>query len=174
MLTIPSGQAARKAWTVLPPEVRAEVKQYADRFEGHPDPAVAAVAVGLIRAEAERPWRLHPITHAAMAVFLGVYLAGHGQSTRNPTRRVSVGENGVRFGRPWILSRTPTVPWKDVVDVTLAGPDRFRPGEPGAMVWHLRDGLRVRVALHASRPQPEELILVARSFMAAASVARTA
>jgi hypothetical protein len=173
-MVIPSGDAANAAWAALPPEIRAEVVERAARYEGHPDPAVAAVAIGLIRAEAERPWRLHPITHAAMAVFLGVYLAGHGQSTRNPTRRVSVGENGVRFGRPWILPRTPTVPWKDVVDVTLAGPDRFRPREPGVMVWHLRDGLRVRVALHASRQQPKELILVARSFMAAASVARTA
>lgn len=295
MVTIPSGQAARQAWAALPDGVRASVVERAARYEGHPDPAVAAVAVGVIRAENRWPWLRQLILVAGLAVLFGVLLAVVGQrfdghytylpvipaaaaglaavaalvwpakravprhaeaanllvflgsadAIASPVRdrgrerqvywstaavivaapavawlcvrafglhfeavqliplsvadilgmvvgpglavglanvyrpkhwaqRVAVGEDGVRFGRPWIRRRTQVVPWTDVVDVTLDGPDHFRPGEPGKMVWRLRDGLEVRVPLHGSRREPEDLILAARSYLDAARAARTA
>jgi hypothetical protein len=102
-----------------------------------------------------------------IAVFVGVRFGL--QNVHRPkhwARRVAVGENGVRYGRPWILPWTPTVPWTDIVGVTLDRPSRFRPAEPGATVWQLREGLHVRVGLHGSRRPPEELIFAARSYMA--------
>jgi hypothetical protein len=83
-------------------------------------------------------------------------------------RWVSVSAKGTRFG--WRRA----VPWPDVVDVTLDGPLPGDPDQPGVMVWTLRNGSEVRVPLHASRRLPEELILAARSCMAAASAVRTA
>lgn len=286
MLTIPSGAAARPAWAALPAETRAEVAARAARFEGHPDPAVAAVAVGFIRAETEMTWRRFLTMHAGLAAFIGAAVAVTGQAPaagmtilpfltagsfaaiataaqlwrrrtlpgraqaanlevflRSPAaaadagrttspfwtrvaaaaavyaavvpasvwlcasalgmrfefgamrgpltawsaamavvvgfrfvvtnlhrpkhwaRRVAVGEDGVRFGRPVILPWTPAVAWADVLDVTVDGPTPLRPGEPGVTVWHVRGGPAVRVALNGSRRPPEALILAARSAM---------
>jgi hypothetical protein len=55
-MLIPSGDAACAAWAALPSKVRAEVVERAARFEGPPDPAVAAVVVGRIRSGVGRPW----------------------------------------------------------------------------------------------------------------------
>jgi len=49
MHDIPAGAAAREAWKALPDTVRAEVAALAERGEAHPDPAVAAIAVGALR-----------------------------------------------------------------------------------------------------------------------------
>ena len=44
--TIPTGRAARTAWRRLDTWTRAEVLQRAANDQGHPEPTVAAVAVG--------------------------------------------------------------------------------------------------------------------------------
>lgn len=80
MLTIPSGDAARQAWAALPEGVRAEVKQYADRYEGHHDPAVAAVAVGHIRAGVDLQWYRVVAAVAGLALFAGAAVAALGDS----------------------------------------------------------------------------------------------
>lgn len=79
MLTIPVLSDAPRAWAALPEAVRASVADHAARFEGHPDPAVAAVAVGRIRADAVRSWPRELVTAAAGSGCLGVSLAVYGQ-----------------------------------------------------------------------------------------------
>jgi hypothetical protein len=296
MVAIPSDDAAREAWDALPAGVRAEVLRLAAQDKGHPDPAVAAIAVGLARAESRWPWwriallvgglslfvgewfgvlvlggsvsniqlrgftvlivpsavgfasvvsalklrslgavlprwaeivnlrtflaspqaqaapperaRLRWLTPraAAAAGVLGVgigavacavvalmglpprpaeglrqtvdslllfllILGAIGLSRRIRRRRakhVTVGEDGLRFG--W---RSP-IPWSEVTGTTLSGPTSGRPDADGVIVWMLRGGpTTVETPLH-SGVLPEELILAARSYLAAASVARTA
>jgi hypothetical protein len=287
MLTIPPLPDAPRAWAALPEHVRAEAKQYADRFEGHPDPPVAAVVVGQIRAEADRKWRRNLVATFSSAIFVGLSFADLGRTdddvslyfltlavgvvamaltliasrwlgnqvilhraeaanlrvflssadaapsedldrrrrlwsriaattavfaavaptvwwlTRRifdlgfdpsflrellPTtavgfavgsgtvfllqnvhrprywaKRVSVGEGGVRFGRPWIHPWTPVVPWEDIGDVTIDAPTPQQPYNDSVTVWPLRDGTNVRVALKGSRQPPEEQILSSRA-----------
>jgi hypothetical protein len=67
--TIPQGQAARDAWAALPDGVRAEVIRLARNGQGHPDPAVAAIAVGRIR---NQPW---PWWRTALSI-IGMSLVG--------------------------------------------------------------------------------------------------
>jgi hypothetical protein len=49
--TIPTGRAARTAWRRLDRSTKREVLQRAAQEQGHPDPTVAAVAVGFARWE---------------------------------------------------------------------------------------------------------------------------
>jgi hypothetical protein len=70
MLTIPSGDAARAAWSALPPGIRADVVERAKRYEGYPDPAVAAIAVGRFRAGVDLQW------YRVAAAFIGMAVAG--------------------------------------------------------------------------------------------------
>jgi hypothetical protein len=49
--TIPTGRAARTAWRRLDRSTKREVLQRAAEDQGHPDPTVAAVAVGFARWE---------------------------------------------------------------------------------------------------------------------------
>jgi hypothetical protein len=75
VLTIPSGEAARQAWLALPDSIRAEVKQYAANDQGHPDPAVAAVAVGQARAERVWPWWRTTLLGIGTCLFVGEFIA---------------------------------------------------------------------------------------------------
>ncbi len=91
MLTIPSGDAARQAWAALPDHVRAEVRRYAANDQGHPDPAVAAVAVGQARAERVWPWWRTTLLGLGMCLFFGecLALAASGGSIRDLSLRDS-------------------------------------------------------------------------------------
>jgi hypothetical protein len=74
MVAIPSEDAARAAWDALPASVRAEVHRLAEHDRGHPDPAVAAIAVG--RARAERwPWWRTAVLGAGLCLSGGGALA---------------------------------------------------------------------------------------------------
>ena len=70
MTTIPSGEAARDAWDALPDGVRAEAVRLARSDQGHPDPAVAAIAVGRIRYERWQWWRT-ALSIAGLSLFFG-------------------------------------------------------------------------------------------------------
>lgn len=74
MLTIPSGDAAREAWDALAPKVRDDVIRLADQDRGHPDAAVAAIAVGRARAEVW-PWWRTTMFGVGMCLFAGAGLA---------------------------------------------------------------------------------------------------
>jgi hypothetical protein len=52
---IPAGRAARTAWRRLDRQTKAEVLRRAADGQGHPDPEVAAVAVGFARWELNYP-----------------------------------------------------------------------------------------------------------------------
>jgi hypothetical protein len=75
MVAIPSEDAAREAWAALKPQVRAEVLQLAAQDKGHPDPAAAAIAVGLARAESHWPWWRTAILGVGLCLFWGECLA---------------------------------------------------------------------------------------------------
>jgi hypothetical protein len=70
--TIPTGRAARTAWRKLGRSTKREVLERATQDQGHPDPTVAAVAIGFARWElAYPPWvsivlALGPVVVAAV------------------------------------------------------------------------------------------------------------
>jgi hypothetical protein len=298
MVAIPSDDAAREAWAALPAGVRAEVLRLAAQDKGHPDPAVAAIAVGLARTESRWPWWRIALLVGGLSLFFGEWLGGlvlggsiddiqlrgfaviivpiavgfasiasasklrslgavlprwaeivnlrtflsspqaqaapperarlrwltpraaaaagalvvgigavayavvalmglplrpaeglrrtvdslplfllilgtiglSRRMRRRPRRakHVTVGEDGLRFG--W---RGP-IPWSEVTGATLSGPTSGRPDLDGVIVWMLRGGpTTVETPLH-SGVLPEELILAARSYLAATSAVRTA
>jgi hypothetical protein len=74
--TIPTGRAARTAWRRLSRSKKREVLERAALDQGHPDPAVAAVAVGFARWELAYPswvsivWALGPVVVAAVLDWL--------------------------------------------------------------------------------------------------------
>lgn len=74
MVAIPSAEAARAAWDALPEDVRASVIQRAAKGRGHPDPVVAAIAVGRARAEVW-PWWRTAMLGIGLCLFVGAWLA---------------------------------------------------------------------------------------------------
>jgi hypothetical protein len=72
VIAIPAGSAARAAWDALPETVRAEAIRLAALGQAHPDPAVAAVVVGSIRANSAVRERIFAgLSAIAGAVALG-------------------------------------------------------------------------------------------------------
>jgi hypothetical protein len=75
VIAIPTGSAARDEWAALPETVRAEAIRLAALGEGHPDPAVAAVVVGRIRAGAPPTWWMTVLWAVGLSGFFGSTLA---------------------------------------------------------------------------------------------------
>ena len=292
MTTIPQGQAAHDAWAALPEPVRAEAIRLAHTGQGHPDPAVAAVLVGVIRSQ-PWPWWRTALCIAGMSLFFGACVAvlltagsvedrdlltigplavgfaafltavkwmpKHSLPCRaevanlrtfltspdaavppeqQPARRgltrrrlavstaIALGTAAVAYavvvltgaplrpgaglrqavggaatvtilmlvlayGRRWLrqrrgqreartvavteqglrFDRRPTIPWADVLGVTLDGPTSWRPDYEAALIWTLRDPVTITTPLHTLGTRPEELILAARAYLAAAKQA---
>jgi hypothetical protein len=71
-MRIPTGRAARTAWRRLGRSTKREVLERAAQDQGHPDPAVAAVAVGFARWERAYPSWIAIVTALGFVVVAGV------------------------------------------------------------------------------------------------------
>lgn len=79
-------------------------------------------------------------------------------------KRMTVDPDGLRFDR-----RAP-IPWTQISGITLSGPTAGWSNEDSVILWGVRDAPTVVTPLH-SGPLPEETILAARSYIAAAQQA---
>jgi hypothetical protein len=70
--TIPTGRAARTAWRRLGRRTKGDVLQRAAKDQGHPDPTVAAVAVGFARWERAYPGWISIVMALGPVVVAGV------------------------------------------------------------------------------------------------------